>query len=90
MATLNILALLATLSIIVHTIPGGVRPTEHFLVVPQFRPSIHKSKRHFSPSFAYDAPNVWNDLPDEIRSAPSLASFRKKSRLYLFTKAYPP
>ena len=36
------------------------------------------------------APKVWNDLPDEIRSAPSLASFRKKLKTYLFTKAYPP
>ena len=56
------------------------RPDRNFLVVPQFRPSIHKSKRHFSHSFAYDAPKVWNDLPDEIRSAPSLASFRKKTQ----------
>ena len=56
------------------------RPDRNFLVVPQFRPTVHKSKRHFSHSFAYDAPKVWNDLPDEIRSAQSLASFRKNSR----------
>ena len=66
------------------------RPDRNFLVVPQFRPSVHKSKRHFSRSFAYDAPKVWNDLPDEIRSAQSLASFRTKLKTYLFTKAYPP
>ena len=38
----------------------------------------------------YDAPMIWNDLPDEVRSANSLASFRSKLKSYLFGKAYPP
>ena len=41
-------------------------------------------------SFAYDAPMIWNDLPDEVRSANSVASFRSKLKSYLFGKAYPP
>ena len=33
--------------------------------------------KHFGHSFAFDAPTVWNDLPDEVRSLPTLACFRK-------------
>ena len=60
-----------------------------FLEVPHFG-SIFKSRKHFGLSFAYDAPMIWNDLPDEVRSANSLASFRSKLKSYLFGKAYPP
>ena len=77
MATLNILAL-SSLSIIVHTILGGVGPTEISLLSLNFVHLYKKSERHFSHSLAYDAPKVWNDLPAEIRSASSLACFRKK------------
>ena len=60
------------------------------LVVPQFTPSIHKSTKQFSASFAFDAPKIWNDLPAEVRSASTLLSFRRKLKAYLFQKAYPP
>ena len=30
-------------------------------------------KKHFGHSFAFDAPIVWNDLPDDVHSAPTLA-----------------
>ena len=62
----------------------------NFLVIPKFCPSIHKSVKQFGNSFAFDAPTVWNALPDEIRASPSLASFRKQLKTYLYTKAYPP
>ena len=52
-------------------------PDKRFLEVPQFCPSVHKSKNHFGHSFAFDAPTVWNHLPNEIRSAPTLTCFRK-------------
>ena len=60
-----------------------------FLEVPHFA-SVFMSRKHFGRSFAYDAPMIWNDLPDEVRSANSLASFRSKLKSYLFGKAYPP
>ena len=59
------------------------------LEVPHFA-SIYKSKKQFGLSFAYDVPMIWNDLPDDVRSAKSLSSFRKKLKTYLFEKAYPP
>ena len=61
----------------------------NFLVIPKFYPSVHKSVKQFGNSFAFDAPTVWNALPDEIRASPSLASFRKQLKTYLYTKAYP-
>ena len=50
----------------------------NFLVIPKFCPSFHKSVKHFGNSFAFDAPTVWNALPDEIRASPSLVSFRRR------------
>ena len=47
-------------------------------------------QNHFGYSFAFDAPTLWNDLPDDVRSAPTLACFRKKLKSYLFDKAFPP
>ena len=62
----------------------------NFLVIPKFCPSVHKSVKQFGNSFAFDAPTVWNVLSDEIYASPSLASFRKQLKTYLYTKAYPP
>ena len=50
----------------------------NFLVNPKFYPSVCKSVKQFGNSFAFDAPTVWNALPDEIRVSPSLAPFRKQ------------
>ena len=62
----------------------------NFFVIPKFCPSVHKSVKQFVNSFAFDAPTVWNAFPGEIRVSPSLASFRKQLKTYLYTKAYPP
>ena len=62
----------------------------NFLVIPTFQPSVHKSVKQFGHSFAFDAPTVWNALPEEICASPSLVSFRKRLKTYLYTKAYPP
>ena len=47
-------------------------------------------KKHFGHSFAFDAVAHWIDLPDDVRSAPNLACFRKNIKSYLFDKAFPP
>ena len=36
----------------------------NFLNVPKFHHTIHKSTRQFGFSFAFDAPTVWNSLPN--------------------------
>ena len=62
----------------------------NFLVIPKFYPFVHKSVKQLGNSFVFDAPTVCNALPDEIRAMPSVASFRKQLKTYLYTKAYPP
>ena len=62
----------------------------NFLNVPKFQPTIHKSTKQFGFSFAFDAPTVWNSLPEDIHASAAIASFRKKLKTYLHAKAYPP
>ena len=38
-----------------------------FLNILKFQPTIHKSTKQFGFSFAFDAPTVWNTLPEDIR-----------------------
>ena len=62
-------------------------PDCQYLTVPPFRSSVFKSVKHFDDSFAFDAPKIWNELPRDVRSAASVASFSKKLKTYLFAKA---
>ena len=51
---------------------GGTRynrPDKRFLEIPQYYPSVHKSKKHFGHSFTFDDPTLWNDLPDDVYPA---------------------
>ena len=40
-------------------------------------------------SFAVAGPRLWNTLPKEITSAPSLLVFRRKLKTHLFRQSYP-
>ena len=54
-------------------------------------PSVHKSTKHFSLSFVFDVPKVWNSLIlDDVRASPTIGSLRRKLKVYLFSKAYHP
>ena len=50
-------------------------PDRQYLTVPPFRLSVFKSVKHFDHSFAFDAPKIWNELPHDVHSAASVASF---------------
>ena len=65
-------------------------PRNKILTTPFYNKSIFKSKLQFNNSFSYNGPNVWNDLPLAVRTAPSLYSFRRSLKSYLFSKAFPP
>ena len=41
-------------------------------------------------AFSVAAPTLWNSLPDSVKSARNIASFRRNLKTYLFTTAYPP
>ena len=60
------------------------------LEVPQCIASVHKSTKHFDFHFAYDAPNIWNDLPDNVCSPTSLFYFIKTLKSDLFARPYNP
>ena len=53
-----------------------------FLKVLHFATTVHKSTKHFGLSFAYDAAKICNDLSDDVRSATSFHSYRKKLKTY--------
>ena len=52
-------------------------PKLKFLQTPTFDRRVHKSIKHFSNSFGYYAPSLWNSFPFHVRNSPSVASFRK-------------
>ena len=70
------------------TTPGVVKIS--YLIVPKFHSSSHKSAKQFWHSFAFDASTLWNSLPDDVRGSPTLWSFHKKLKAFLFAKTYPP
>ena len=53
-------------------------PERQYLTVSPFHSSVFKSVKHFGHSFAFDAPNIWNELPYDVCSTTSVTSFRKK------------
>jgi len=40
-------------------------------------------------SFAAAGPRLWNSLPDDVQSAPSVTTFRQKLKTHLFRQSYP-
>ena len=44
-------------------IPGEVGLDTLFLHSPTFHLFIHRAKKHFNSSLAYDAPIIWDDFP---------------------------
>ena len=60
--------------------PRALRSSDKKLLqVPHF-----KLKTYGGRSFSYIAPYLWNQLPDAIRQAPSLATFKFNLKTYLF------
>ena len=53
------------------------------LQVPHF-----KLKTYGGRSFSYIAPYLWNQLPDAIRQAPSVGTFKSNLKTYLFDQVF--
>ena len=47
-----------------------------------------KLKSYGGRSFSYTAPCLWNHLPDAIRQAPPLATFKSNLKTYLFDQDF--
>ena len=52
------------------------------LCVPKVR------TKHGESAFSFYAPHIWNKLPENIRSAECLTSFKSRLKTYLFTVAF--
>ena len=59
------------------------------LEVTHFASSVNKSTSHFGLGFAYDAPMIWNEMPDDVGSANSLSFFRKQVENLSLCKSLP-
>ena len=73
----NLLTLRTTTS---NTRSQGCPSTKHLLY-----PSVSGFGRR---SFSFASPTVWNDIPSHVRTAPTVASFRKLLKTFYFT--HPP
>ena len=81
------LFILASRNILLHiyprttilTILDAVRVLPISLMFHSF--TIHKFTKQFGFSFAFDAPTVWNSLPEDIHASPTIASFGTKLKL---------
>lgn len=62
-----------------------LKPTVPILMVPAyFSPSLLKSTKQLSASFACNAARIWNDLPAEIHPALSLSLFSCILKAFVF------
>ena len=59
---------------------------EKLLVVPDLKTT--RTKSYGERSFTYQAPAIWNNLPQEIRNASTLSSFKSQLKTHLFKLSY--
>ena len=52
------------------------------------KPPLFRLKSYGEKSFTYAAPTEWNQLPVDIRSAPSVESFKSKLKTHHFNKHF--
>ena len=71
----------------VAVMPSRSRPRSSSTSWLDVRPSCRVTVR--DRSFAVVGPRVWNSLPGDITSAPSLPVFRRKLKTRLFRQSYP-
>ena len=57
--------------------------TQSLLRVPKSRTATYGSR-----SFRVSAPQLWNQLPDHVKQAPSLVTFKKQLKTCLFKQAH--
>lgn len=54
----------------------------------QLRKPIPKLKHYGERAFTFVGPDLWNSLPEDLKSAQSLQIFKNKLKTYLFKMAY--
>lgn len=64
-------------------------PNIKLLATPYYDSKIHTSKAQLEKSFSYQAPRLWNSLPLEVRTAPSVECFKERLKTLFFESAFP-
>ena len=64
------------------------RQLRSILDTKTFRIPLTKIKTFGEQAFSFTGPKQWNSLPYDIRHSPSLFSFKKALKTYLFKSAY--
>ena len=57
--------------------------SQNLLVLPKTHSVTYGDRR-----FSFAAPKLWNQLPEDLKSADSLFKFKKQLKTYLFQKAF--
>ena len=47
------------------------------------------SKRYGHRAFSVAAPEIWNDLPDQVKNSESMQKFKTNLKTHFFSKAFP-
>ena len=56
--------------------------------IPLLNRHSHRKATLGDRSFSFASSSVWNSIPNDIRCAPSLSSYRSRLKTYLFRSAY--
>ena len=62
---------------------------QHYIQIPTFSRKLFPSRNHLAKAFCSVAPTLWNALPNDVRPAGSIGSFRSRLKSYLFSMAFP-
>ena len=52
--------------------------------MPLLNRPAHSKEKHGDHSFSFASYSVWNSIPNDVRCAPSLSSFKSRLKTYLF------
>ena len=69
-------------------VAGRTRLQARYTTKIRLEPGSYKQKTYGARSFSYFAPYLWNSLPNELRSSPTLETFKSRLKTYLFRKHY--
>ena len=72
-----------------HRKPSHTRNTRSSsYTMPLLNRSAHSKATLGDRSFSFASSSVWNSIPNDVRCAPSLSSFKSRLKTYLFCSAY--
>ena len=64
----------------------NTRPSSY--TTPLLNRPVHSKATIGDHSFSFASSSVWNSIPNDVRCAPSLSSFKSRLKTYLFRSAY--